>query len=313
MISVILILVVAVYQQILLSTEQGFIGLLRGNQLCFWGGSVIFVPMEEGGPCVFYQPHFQMLRQTFWPVPKIPLDSTTSIFTHLKFLKAKIYRIFLLEPGFLYMGWQDSLGFFQVWDFKINSVRLHVAKSLTGFILGSITCNRVCERKQHSVTSNNVGSCWPTLLCPFPPELSANGRNNNVGSCCVRVGSGVQTYASTPNNAGTCSASWEGYNPQDFDDQFAMCNARAWPQQCWKSCANGSNIVALRFSDHGSQNFDWFQTLRNNSQQHAPTCDRVCKPTQPVWRQQCCVRLHFAWGFEIPMLWSLLNLIWLRP
>ena len=29
-----------------------------------------------------------------------------------------------------------------------------------------------------------------------------------------------------------------------------MCNARAWPQQCWKSCENGSNIVALRFSDH---------------------------------------------------------------
>ena len=32
MIAVILILVVAVYQQILSSTEQGFIGLLRGNQ-----------------------------------------------------------------------------------------------------------------------------------------------------------------------------------------------------------------------------------------------------------------------------------------
>ena len=32
MISVILMLVVAVYQQILSSTEQGFIGLLRGNQ-----------------------------------------------------------------------------------------------------------------------------------------------------------------------------------------------------------------------------------------------------------------------------------------
>ena len=32
MISVILILVVAVYQQILSSTEQGFIELLRGNQ-----------------------------------------------------------------------------------------------------------------------------------------------------------------------------------------------------------------------------------------------------------------------------------------
>ena len=29
-----------------------------------------------------------------------------------------------------------------------------------------------------------------------------------------------------------------------------MCNECAWPQQCWKSCANGSNIVALCFGDH---------------------------------------------------------------
>ena len=31
-----------------------------------------------------------------------------------------------------------------------------------------------------------------------------------------------------------------------------MRNERAWPQQCWKSCANGSNIVVLRFGDHGT-------------------------------------------------------------
>ena len=36
---------------------------------------------------------------------------------------------------------------------------------------------------------------------------------NNVDSCCVHVGSGVQTYARTPNIVGTYSASWEGYNP----------------------------------------------------------------------------------------------------
>ena len=33
-------------------------------QPCFRGGSVIFVPKGGGGPCVFYQPHFQMLRPT---------------------------------------------------------------------------------------------------------------------------------------------------------------------------------------------------------------------------------------------------------
>ena len=32
-----------------------------------------------------------------------------------------------------------------------------------------------------------------------------------------------------------------------------VCNDRTWPQKCWKSCANGSNIVALRFGDHGTK------------------------------------------------------------
>jgi len=32
-----------------------------------------------------------------------------------------------------------------------------------------------------------------------------------------------------------------------------MCNARAWPQQCWKKGANGSNIAAPRFNDHGTK------------------------------------------------------------
>ena len=69
-----------------------------------------------------------------------------------------------------------------------------------------------------------------------------------------------------------------------------MRNERAWPQQCWKSCANGSNIVALRFGDHGTkkcwellaEKFDRFQTLRNNTQQHPTTCNRVCKRTKHV-------------------------------
>ena len=32
-----------------------------------------------------------------------------------------------------------------------------------------------------------------------------------------------------------------------------MCNAPTRSQQCWKRCANGSNIAALRFGDHGTQ------------------------------------------------------------
>ena len=92
-----------------------------------------------------------------------------------------------------------------------------------------------------------------------------------------------------------------------------MRNERAWPQQCWKICANGSNIVALRFGDHGTKemlavvgwevwpvsNFN----LRNNTQQHPTTWNRVCKQTQHVTSHNagsCWPTLlrPFVWGFS---------------
>ena len=105
----------------------------------------------------------------------------------------------------------------------------------------------------------------------------------NVGSYCVRVGSVVQTDATSPSNVRTCTASWEVYNPYDFINSKTMLNARSRPEQCWKSYANGSNVVALRFGDQGTKEifellarkFGRFQTLSNNSQQHATTCNKV--------------------------------------
>ena len=63
-----------------------------------------------------------------------------------------------------------------------------------------------------------------------------------------------------------------------------MHSERAWPQQCWKSCANGSDIVALRLSDHGkkkcwellAEKFDRFQT----AQQHATTSKNMQQGVQ---------------------------------
>ena len=50
-----------------------------------------------------------------------------------------------------------------------------------------------------------------------------------------------------------------------------------------------------------AEKFDRFQTLRNNTQQHPATCNRVCKLTLHVTsnnvgccRPTCCVRLHPA-------------------
>ena len=39
-------------------------------------------------------------------------------------------------------------------------------------------CNRVCKRTQH-VTSNNVGSCWPTMLRPFIRGLTPKSLQKN--------------------------------------------------------------------------------------------------------------------------------------
>ena len=74
-----------------------------------------------------------------------------------------------------------------------------------------------------------------------------------------------------------------------------MRNQRAWPQQCWKSCANGSNIVALRFGDHGTKEMSG--PISNFAQQHATTSNNMQQGVQTDATckiQQCCVRLHSA-------------------
>ena len=65
---------------------------------------------------------------------------------------------------------------------------------------------------------------------------------------------------------------------------WSMPNECAWPLQCWKNCANGSNIVALRFvRSQNKRNVGscWLKSLtgfklcaitRNNIQQHATGC-----------------------------------------
>ena len=99
----------------------------------------------------------------------------------------------------------------------IASAVCHRNPLTTGRYLGIKTRKRqflmLCEVEVYSRGNDLIIYC-------IALRLRANGRNNsqhcwsnNVGSCCVRVVSGVQTDATTPNNFGTCSASWEGYNP----------------------------------------------------------------------------------------------------
>ena len=126
--------------------------------------------------------------------------------------------------------------------------------------------------------------------------LRANGRNNsqhcwrnNVGSYCVRVGSGVQTDAALPNLqcivgriqpislCKLCEMSVRGPNNvgrivQTDPTLWRYASAITEQKKCWELLA---------------QKFDRFQTLRNNMQQGVQT-DATCNI------QQCCVRLHGA-------------------
>ena len=47
------------------------------------------------------------------------------------------------------------------------------------------------------------------------------------------------TDVTTPNNDGTCSVSWEGYNPQDFGNHV---QARAWLKKMLDRVAKGRNV-----------------------------------------------------------------------
>ena len=93
----------------------------------------------------------------------------------------------------------------------------------------------------------------------------------------MRVGSGVQTDATTPNNnVGACSASWEG--PISL---FNLCVMRErGPNSVGR--AKQTDPTLLRYASAiteqkkcwklSAEKFDLFQTLRNNIQQHATGC-----------------------------------------
>ena len=64
----------------------------------------------------------------------------------------------------------------------------------------------------------------------------------------------MQTVQQRPTMLGPAVLRGKDTTQEDFaDSKRTMFNARSWPRQCWKSCANGSNIAALPFGDHGTK------------------------------------------------------------
>ena len=94
-----------------------------------------------------------------------------------------------------------------------------------------------------------------------------------------------------------------------------MCNARAWrkgravqtdPTLLWYASAIKKQKKCWELLP---QKFYWFEPLRNNSQQHATTCNRVCKRTQRVTSNNVgsCWPTKFrpfAWGLKVLSNWS---------
>ena len=105
----------------------------------------------------------------------------------------------------------------------------------------------------HSTKSSNSKNAI-TLSVIF--TLRANGRNNSQHCCDNMFGVVAPCWQWCANGCNNSQQCWE---PQCIVGRIqplslflkTMHNEHAWPQQCWKSCANGSNIVALRFGDHG--------------------------------------------------------------
>ena len=145
---------------------------------------------------------------------------------------------------------------------------------------------------------------FKVLLVVSFPRCTAGP--NFVGSCCIRLHTTAKTDATTPNivrptmlGIVACVLAVVCRRMQQLPTMLGpavhrgkdtthkslqtMRNERAWPQQCWKSCANGSNIVALRLGDHRTKEmlgvvlksltgFKLGATTSNNIQQHATGC-----------------------------------------
>ena len=92
--------------------------------------------------------------------------------------------------------------------------------------------------------------------------MSANGRSNSQHCWANKLGVGASVFAAMckrmqqlPTMLGSGVDRGKDTTHKTLETmgdhvQGHVYCARAWPQHCWKSDANGSNIVALRFGDH---------------------------------------------------------------
>ena len=200
----------------------------------------------------------------------------------------------------------EALIFFQASSFQLLKLENLLRLSFFTFNVKSC-CVRVGSGVQTDATTPNIVD------------------SNNVESCCVRVGSGVQTDATTPNIVGSnnvescwvrvgsgvqtplllrscwqwcakgCNNSQQCWDLDRIVGRIqpirlwrpCVTNARAQPQQRWKSCANRSNVFWSHASAITEQKnvgscwpksltaFNLCATTPNNTQKHITAYNRV--------------------------------------
>ena len=97
---------------------------------------------------------------------------------------------------------------------------------------------------------------------------------------------------------------------QVWDLQCIVGRIQLISQQRWKSCQTDPTLLRYASAitlqkkcwELLAEKFDRFQTLRNNTQQHSTTCNRMCKWTQHVTSNNvgsCWPTMlrPFAWGY----------------
>ena len=133
-------------------------------------------------------------------------------------------------------------------------------------------------------------------------KLCAKGRNNsqhcwanNVGRCCVRVGDGMQTDATTSDNLRTCSTRGKDTTHETFLNTLILSWRVRGPNNVGRAVQTDPTLLRYASTiteqkkcwELFAQKFNSFQTSRYSMQKSVKT-DATCNT------QQWCVRLHGA-------------------
>ena len=129
----------------------------------------------------------------------------------------------------------------------------------------STRCQAACKRTQQLPTMLRQ-QCWELLRACW--QWSANGYNNSQQCWDLQCIVGRIQHISL---CKPCVMSVRGPNDVrravQTDPTLLRYSSITEQKKCWELLA---------------EKFDRFQTLRNNTQQHPTTCNRVCKRTQHV-------------------------------